>query len=448
MSDLLRIVFIVGDFLFLNLSIFLSFYFCGQDVHIWSEANKIYLIIFSNLAWMFLVMVASPYRINKGWTASKIAKSQIAFIFIHLVVVASLIVFFRRHYSLLQIALMYVVFVGIFFSWKIVAYYFRNLLTPEVPQKNYILIGKNEIASSIRKYYLINPELKFRFCGYFDPYFGSNEIAGIRKFCAEKEVHEILCCTTEINKDNLQRLVSFGLDSLIKIRIVTSPAAPSQTISFDPVEQRPTIDFEVLPLDTITNRILKRVFDIIFSSVFLICVMSWLLPIIGILIKIDSDGPVFFLQPRSGRGNKPFNCLKFRTMKVNREANTAQATKNDARITKLGAFLRKTSIDELPQFFNVFAGNMSVVGPRPHMLKHTEEYSKLIESFIGRHYIKPGITGLAQVMGYRGETRHLFEMKNRVTLDRFYIENWSFGLDIKIIYLTVISLIRGSEKAY
>ena len=135
-------------------------------------------------------------------------------------------------------------------------------------------------------------------------------------------------------------------------------------------------------------------------------------------------------------------------MKINAQSDDLQATKDDARITKLGSLLRKTSIDEIPQFINVFLGDMSVVGPRPHMLKHTEEYRQLIEKFMGRQYIKPGITGLAQIMGYRGETKYLFEMKNRITLDRFYIENWSFGLDLKIIYLTVVSLLRGSDKAY
>lgn len=135
-------------------------------------------------------------------------------------------------------------------------------------------------------------------------------------------------------------------------------------------------------------------------------------------------------------------------MVVNSNSDTLQATKDDPRITKLGQFLRKTSIDELPQFFNVFFGSMSVVGPRPHMLKHTEEYSKLIEAFLGRHYVKPGITGLAQCMGYRGETKTLAEMSNRVRLDRYYIENWSFWFDIKIIFLTIVSLVRGSDKAF
>jgi putative colanic acid biosynthesis UDP-glucose lipid carrier transferase len=135
-------------------------------------------------------------------------------------------------------------------------------------------------------------------------------------------------------------------------------------------------------------------------------------------------------------------------MKVNADSDSKQATKNDPRITRLGAFLRKSSIDELPQFFNVFIGNMSVIGPRPHMLKHTEEYAILIEKFMGRHYVKPGITGLAQCMGYRGETQTVGDMENRVRLDRYYIENWTFWLDIKIIFLTIISLIRGSDKAF
>lgn len=140
--------------------------------------------------------------------------------------------------------------------------------------------------------------------------------------------------------------------------------------------------------------------------------------------------------------------MKFRTMRVNVEADSKQATVDDPRVTKLGGFLRKTSIDELPQFINVFLGSMSIVGPRPHMLRHTDEYSKLIERFMGRQYVKPGITGLAQCLGYRGETRNLTDMENRVRLDRYYIENWTFWLDIKIIFLTIVSLIRGSEKAY
>jgi exopolysaccharide biosynthesis polyprenyl glycosylphosphotransferase len=393
-------------------------------------------------------MVASPYRIDKGWTVSKIAKSQLAFIFIHLVVVASLIVFFRRHYSIVQIALMYLAFLIFFFSWKIFPYYLRNLLTPKVPAKNYVVIGRNEIALSIRRYYLMNPELRFRFFGYFDICQLDNELVNIRKYCVDKSIHEIIFCTTDLKKEVLQMLIGFGLDSLIKTRIVTSPVITPQTISFDPLESNPGLNYNLLPLDIYGNRFAKRTFDLVFSTFFILSVLSWLLPLIAVLIKIDSKGPVFFIQKRNGRGNRPFPCFKFRTMIVNYESDTKQATSNDSRVTKIGRYLRKSSIDELPQFLNVFIGDMSIIGPRPHPVNLNEKFAPIVQKLKSRHYVKPGITGLAQALGYRGETSTLFDMKSRITLDRFYIENWSFGLDMRIIYLTVISLIRGSEKAY
>ncbi|MEQ9413444.1 MAG: sugar transferase, partial [Cyclobacteriaceae bacterium] len=170
--------------------------------------------------------------------------------------------------------------------------------------------------------------------------------------------------------------------------------------------------------------------------------------IVAILIKIDSKGPVLFLQKRGGMSNMPFNCLKFRTMTYQKDAEFRQATTNDPRITKIGKFLRKSSIDEFPQFINVLLGDMSLIGPRPHPIKLNEEFAEKIKIMMSRHYVKPGITGLAQCMGYRGETRDLADMENRVRLDRHYIENWTFWLDIKIIFLTVVSLIRGSDKAY
>jgi lipopolysaccharide/colanic/teichoic acid biosynthesis glycosyltransferase len=172
-----------------------------------------------------------------------------------------------------------------------------------------------------------------------------------------------------------------------------------------------------------------------------------LFPIIAIIIKLNSKGPVFFKQKRTGLGNEDFWCWKFRTMHVNQNADVVQATKKDARITSTGGFFRRHSIDELPQFFNVLLGNMSVVGPRPHMLKHTEEYSEIIDKYMVRHFIKPGITGLAQVKGYRGETITPDMMERRIKLDIFYMENWSFLLDIKIIFLTVWNILREEENA-
>ena len=192
-----------------------------------------------------------------------------------------------------------------------------------------------------------------------------------------------------------------------------------------------------IPLDNVGFRVQKRMLDMFFSLLLCIFLFSWLFPLLAILIKLDSKGPVFFVQERTGINNKTFRCLKFRSMKVNGEANDKQATANDDRITKLGRFMRRTNIDELPQFLNVLTGHMSVVGPRPHMLKHTEEYSALIDNYLVRHYVKPGITGWAQVKGLRGETKKLSAMENRVKADMEYIENWKFSWDIKIIWQTV-----------
>lgn len=445
MQSLVKVFFLIGDLLFLNLCIYLSLNITESPF----DSSAVYLLIFSNLTWFFLVLVSNPYSINKGWSVSKIFRSQFVFIFIHLLVIVALIYFLKQHYSLIEIVLIYILFVPLFFSWKIVSYYFRKLFTAEVPFKNYIIIGKNETGIEIRKYYKQNPEFRYRFVAYFEDDLSESGLEQIRSFCVKSEIHEIICCVQNVNDSSFKQLVTFGLDTLVKVRMVVDFKGPDQqSIPLDRFDNQKILDIVPIPLDQPQNQLIKRIFDLVFSSAFILMVMSWLLPILAIIIKLDSKGPVFFVQLRSGQDNQPFNCLKFRSMKVNVEADAKQATKGDPRITKLGAFLRKSSIDELPQFFNVFIGNMSVIGPRPHMLRHTEEYSKLIDTFMGRHYVKPGITGLAQCMGYRGETNTLADMENRVRLDRYYIENWSFWLDIKIIFLTVVSLIRGSDKAY
>jgi exopolysaccharide biosynthesis polyprenyl glycosylphosphotransferase len=194
------------------------------------------------------------------------------------------------------------------------------------------------------------------------------------------------------------------------------------------------------PLDLAENQIKKRLFDLLFSSLVLIFIMSWLYPIIGILIKLSSKGPVLFTQKRTGINKNVFNCYKFRSMRPNEDADKKQATGNDPRITRIGRFLRKTNLDEFPQFINVFKGEMSVVGPRPHMLAHTEKYSALIDEYLVRHYVKPGITGWAQVNGYRGETDELWKMEKRVEFDKEYLMTWSFEKDFVIVWRTVFDL--------
>ncbi len=200
------------------------------------------------------------------------------------------------------------------------------------------------------------------------------------------------------------------------------------------------------PLEEISNRVKKRIFDIVFSSLVIVFLFSWLYPIIGLLIKLQSPGPILFKQLRSGKDNKSFVCYKFRSMKIN--AGERQATINDDRITKIGRFLRKSSLDELPQFLNVLLGDMSVVGPRPHILTQTNEYSQIINQYMVRQFLKSGITGWAQVSGYRGETKEPSLMQKRVEHDIWYLENWSMSLDLKIVFMTVFQVLKGDKNVY
>ena len=202
-----------------------------------------------------------------------------------------------------------------------------------------------------------------------------------------------------------------------------------------------------IPLENPMNRFLKRLFDIVFSSVLLLCMLPFL-PIVALIIKWQSPGPIFFRQLRTGLDGRDFYCYKLRSMHVNKDADTVQATKDDPRKYAFGNFMRKANIDELPQFWNVLKGDMSIVGPRPHMLAHTEMYSQLIDKYMVRHFVKPGVTGWAQVTGFRGETRELWQMEERVKRDIWYMEHWNIWLDLRIIWLTIKSIIIHDKNAY
>ncbi|WP_431293743.1 exopolysaccharide biosynthesis polyprenyl glycosylphosphotransferase [Pedobacter sp. P26] len=279
---------------------------------------------------------------------------------------------------------------------------------------------------------------------------GNDRISEKMGKAVESGVKEIYVAIAPHRMNDVSRLVSVADQQCVRLKFVPdiggALAAP-YTISYMGGEF-PMITLRNEPLEIMGNRFKKRAFDVIFSAFVIVFVMSWLYPIIAILIKLQSPGPVLFKQLRSGRNDEPFWCWKFRSMKINKDSDHKQATKDDDRITKIGRFLRKTSLDEMPQFFNVFFGSMSVVGPRPHMLKHTEEYKKIISQFMVRHFLKPGITGWAQVNGFRGETKEDDAMENRVKFDIFYLENWTAMLDVKIIFMTVINALRGEENAY
>lgn len=217
---------------------------------------------------------------------------------------------------------------------------------------------------------------------------------------------------------------------------------------FEMLGNVPVLSIRREPLEHLENRIVKRSFDIVCSLLFLCTLFPIIYIIVGLAIKISSPGPVFFKQKRSGEDGREFWCYKFRSMRMNAQSDTLQATECDPRKTHVGDLIRKTNVDELPQFINVLKGDMSIVGPRPHMLKHTEEYSHLINKYMVRHFVKPGITGWAQVTGFRGETKELWQMEGRVQRDIWYIEHWTFLLDLYIMYKTVYNVIRGDKEAY
>lgn len=262
------------------------------------------------------------------------------------------------------------------------------------------------------------------------------------------EVKEIYAFYQNNDQDQINMLSKFCDNHLVRFYYVPTLDVFSGNVTMHMVENIPVVARREEPLANPTNKLIKRIFDLIVSGLFLITIFPFVYIFVGIMIKIKSPGPIFFKQDRTGIDGKIFKCFKFRTMKVNDDADKVQATENDPRKYPFGDFMRRTNIDELPQFINVFRGEMSIVGPRPHMLKHTEEYSRIINKFMVRHLAKPGITGLAQVSGFRGETRYIDQMEGRVKMDIEYIENWTFFLDLKIILKTVTNMLGKEENAY
>ena len=268
-------------------------------------------------------------------------------------------------------------------------------------------------------------------------------------FVKEQEIDEIYCSTENINDQEVKALIKFCDNNLKTIKFIpNSTKLNSKKLIYETYDSLPILSLRRVPLQDSVNLFFKRLIDIIISLAVIVFVLSWLTPIIALFIKKESDGPVFFKQTRNGINYEEFSCLKFRSMIVNENAHKLQATKGDTRVTKIGAFLRKTSLDEMPQFINVLLGDMSVVGPRPHMIKENDKYYKTVDKYMLRHVIKPGITGLAQVSGYRGEVEKESDIVNRIKFDIYYLENWSILLDVKIILRTILNSIKGEDKAY
>lgn len=273
------------------------------------------------------------------------------------------------------------------------------------------------------------------------------ELNRLKDEIEQKKIVDLYIPIELILKKSKQHLLSLGWENKVRLKFIADTNYPIVGEKSKYFGLTQVVSYKTSPLDSRVKRIQKRAFDLIFSLGVILFFLSWFAPVIALIILIDSKGPILFIQNRPGQRGEAFKCFKFRSMKVNKTTETS-ASRNDNRITRVGKFLRKTSIDELPQFFNVLFGQMSVVGPRPNLSSQNEQYSNIFEDYSKRMYLKPGITGLAQVSGARGGIEKEIEMKHRVKYDIFYIRYWSFALDIKIIIRTVLNIFRGEEKAY
>lgn len=312
-----------------------------------------------------------------------------------------------------------------------------------------VILGLNKKTIALDKFFNKNPEYGYSHKKTFNFKNKEHTLEDCFNYIIDEGIDEIYCSISELSNSQIADIVDFADNNLKILKFIPdSKEIYAKKLRYEYYDYIPILTLRNIPLEDSVNTFIKRGFDILFSSMVIIFILSWLTPIIAILIKLESRGTVFFKQSRNGFNYKEFDCYKFRSMMPNKDAHLYQATRGDQRVTKVGKFIRKTSIDELPQFFNVLFGDMSVVGPRPHMVSHTNMYAKKIDKFMVRHFVKPGITGLAQTSGFRGEVETDKDIIGRVKYDIFYIENWSLLLDIKIIIQTFINAVKGDDKAY
>ncbi len=341
-------------------------------------------------------------------------------------------------------------------SWIVELLMLKRLRRSGRNTKKVVVVGTGVSAMELTKRLYSDSGYGNCILGYFDDvvldgfegnYLG--RISDLDEFCKQEKVDEIYHTIASNYIEILNKVIKIADENFCKFFYVPlmNPKLQHRFYMMSLNESIPAVSVHPSPLRNSLNRAIKRGFDIVFSSVALIFSPIVFIPV-AIAIKLDSPGPIFFRQKRTGYLGNEFYCYKFRTMRVNNDADNVQATKDDARKTRLGNFLRHSSIDELPQFWNVLKGDMSVVGPRPHMLAHTEAYCRLIDQYMVRHLVKPGITGWAQVLGFRGATDQLWQMERRVDNDVWYIEHWSFLLDMKIIIRTITNAFSGEENAY
>ena len=459
LSKFIKLVHFIGDVLLLNFSFLLAYYFkFPGNIFLNFDLHYFFLIIVFNCIWIILVLLLKLYEIHRVNKIEAILLHLTKSIFLHALLILSFIVTTKAFYfSRKQLLFSYLIFGFLVLIWRFTVVYFLKLFRSVGGNfKQVIIVGSGASGNQLYNYLKKDVSSGYKFLGFFDdnplntlhPELILGSTADVNIFSLQNKVDEIFCALPLTATKKIRELVTFADNNLIRLRIVPDfRGFLNKKVNMDFFDDIPILSLRSEPLENVFNRFFKRTFDIVFSLSVIITLFPIIFPIFSLIIKLTSKGPVFFVQKRSGRNNEEFYCFKFRTMKINNQSETSQSVKGDERITKFGNFLRKSSLDELPQFINVLLGNMSVVGPRPHMLKHTMEYSLLIDKFMVRHLVKPGITGWAQAHGYRGPTTNPKYMIKRVRYDMWYIENWSLLLDFKIVILTVFNLIKGEENA-
>jgi putative colanic acid biosynthesis UDP-glucose lipid carrier transferase len=449
----------IGDLIVLNLLFFVVYYELGSYYTSAIASNIREVVLLLNFCYFFSLYFV-PLQVHLAIVyIDKIVQRAFVLVTFMMFLFATCLIFLNVGDVLATFLVVYYLSAVVVFSlWRVIV----RMTLKMYRRKGYnfkkvIIVGAGK--NGMELYRLMKNDLSYGFniLGFFDDNLALKAVLPnylgmthqVEDYVMANDVDEIYCTLPGTNDEKILRLMNFAEKHMIRFFIVPEFYRNiKKSLVMEMIETMPVLTVRREPLQAVYNRALKRSFDILFSSIVLVTIYPIMYVVIGLMIKLTSPGPVLFRQMRTGLYGKDFKCYKFRTMRVNAEADLIQAAKDDPRKTSIGDFLRRTNLDEFPQFINVFLGDMSVVGPRPHMLKHTEQYSALIDKYMIRHLVKPGITGWAQVTGYRGETRTIEQMEGRVKRDVWYIENWSFFLDLKIIVVTVLNMFKGEKNAY
>jgi len=430
--------------------------------HSWSmrRDSPFFFFTFTLLWWIISRQYINIYRLGRRFSyGEKLQFLLKAFILHEVLVVGAVLILPIEDLSWLYLTTLYgCAILGVIGSRLGLTFCYRAWLRHFARLHNhFVIVGAGQSGQDLYQYLMADESASYQFKGFFsdEPLparldeFRRGTVAELKDYCLTTPVDEIYFALPLDRHELIEDLSRFAEDHFLAFRIVPDfQGTVRKDVSVYYHDNLPILMVRQEPLGFRTNQLLKRVFDLAFSLLVIGGLFPLLLPLLALLIKLDSPGPVFFKQLRPGKRNKLFPCYKLRTMRADHRQTELQATKADPRVTRVGRYLRKYNLDELPQFYNVLLGHMSVVGPRPNMVSQLEEYSKRSRTYQLRHSVPPGITGYAQVNGFRGETRVPNAMEKRVEYDLKYVENWSFGLDLQIIGKTVRNMVRGEENAY